>query len=80
MWSLFHSTGRTAPPSMFPAVCQLYYAAEHAWKFRTHRATRLGFVYVGKRYRWSVTNLGRLKVFDESGDTLLIQGGIGAID
>lgn len=80
MWQLFHTTGCSAPASQFPAVSQLYYTAVHAWKYRTHRATRTGFVYYGRRYRWAVTNLGRLKIFDDSGATLLIQGGIGAID
>ena len=74
MWARFHATGEMARSDDYPEVSALYHFAVAAWK-RTPPPHGRHFTYLGRRYRWEWTNMGRLRVLHPDTRALLIVGG-----
>jgi hypothetical protein len=77
MWARFHATQRMAQAEDFPDLVALYYFAVKQWNDSVRYSPF--FTYLGRRYRWEVTNIGRMRVLHPKTRAVLILGGPGAI-
>lgn len=80
MWAQFRATGTRQPPEDFPMVTALYYAALDDIKARgPATAVACGFLFLGRRYRLAITQVGMVKVSTWQSRWLIVQGPPGAV-
>ena len=79
MWAQYRRTGIPASEAAFPAVVALYEHGEGEYRYRRQAGRARGFSYLGMRFGWEVSTLGRLRIVDWKTRELIISGGLDAV-